>query len=191
MLTNNYSGMNSNEVNTQKKEIRKHIKALKSFRSPNDGVVASEEIFSTVENLPQFIIAQTVMLYWSLPDEVQTHSFVKKWYTSKRIVLPLVVENHLELRVFSGTSCLVETPPFGILEPQLGMPVSINEVDLVIVPGVAFDLKGNRMGRGKGYYDRLLAGRSVYKVGVCFNFQLVESVPTDEYDIKMDKIIYA
>jgi 5-formyltetrahydrofolate cyclo-ligase len=183
--------MNSIEVNTQKKELRKHIKALKSLRSPADGVKPSEEIFSIVENLPQFIMAQTVMLYWSLPDEVQTHSFVKKWYASKRIVLPLVVENHLELRVFSGTDCLVETPPFGILEPQLGMPASINEVDLVIVPGVAFDLKGNRMGRGKGYYDKLLAGGSFFKVGVCFSFQLVESVPTDEYDIKMDKIIYA
>lgn len=183
--------MNSNEVNTQKKELRKHIKALKSLRSPADGVEPSEKILSIVENLPQFIMAQTVMLYWSLPDEVQTHSFVKKWYTTKRIVLPLVVENHLELRVFSGIGCLVETPPFGILEPQLGQPASINEVEMVVVPGMAFDLKGNRMGRGKGYYDRLLAERSVYKVGVCYSFQLVESVPTDEFDILMDKIIYA
>lgn len=181
----------SDDIQYKKKELRRQIKELKLELDANAALSSSNKIFADIESLPEFKPAKSILVYWSLPDEVQTHSFIGKWYTSKNILLPLVVENDLELRVFSGMDCLEARPPFGILEPVNGALASISEVEMVIVPGVAFDLNGNRMGRGKGYYDRLLKQKNIYKVGVCFSFQLVNEVPTNNDDVKMNKIIYA
>ena len=64
-----------------------------------------------------------------------------------------------------------------------------NKIDLFLVPGVSFDVNGNRMGFGKGYYDRYLSNLDVYKIGICFEEQISESIPTDKYDVKMNEII--
>jgi 5-formyltetrahydrofolate cyclo-ligase len=181
----------SDDIQYKKKQLRRYIQELKSELDANIALSSSNKIFSEIESLPEFKAAKTILVYWSLPDEVQTHSFIDKWYTSKKILLPLVVKNNLELRVFSGMDCLEARPPFGILEPVNGALASISEVEMVIVPGVAFDLNGNRMGRGKGFYDRLLKQKDIYKVGVCFTFQIVKEVPTNNDDITMNKIIYA
>jgi 5-formyltetrahydrofolate cyclo-ligase len=78
---------------------------------------------------------------------------------------------------------------FGIPEPSGELFKDYNEIDLILVPGVAFDIENNRMGRGKAYYDKLLSSLKAFKLGVCFDFQLLQSVPTDEHDIKMDRIL--
>ena len=79
---------------------------------------------------------------------------------------------------------------YGIEEPTGALFTDYATIDLVIVPGVAFDRDGNRLGRGKGYYDRLLPRiPSAYKVGICFPFQIVEEVPAEPFDIRMDEII--
>ncbi|HQG08910.1 MAG TPA: 5-formyltetrahydrofolate cyclo-ligase, partial [Dysgonamonadaceae bacterium] len=67
--------------------------------------------------------------------------------------------------------------------------VDFDSIDLIIVPGVAFDRKLNRLGRGKGYYDRLLSQLKSPKIGICFDFQLLESIPVEDWDIKMDMIV--
>lgn len=152
---------------------------------------ASRKIFTEVEKLPEFIKCKHVLAYWSLPDEVNTHAFVQKWYKKKIVSLPVVVGNNLELRVFNGMDCMKRGDSFGILEPSESRLVNSDEIGIVIVPGVAFDKDGNRLGRGKGYYDSLLSDRNVYKVGVCFEFQILEKVATSSHDIKMNKIIYA
>lgn len=149
----------------------------------------SKDIFDQIEALDQFKAAKTVLAYWSMPDEVSTHDFVKKWHTEKRILLPLVVGDILELRVFTGMDCMVVGPSFGILEPQKGTPYTNELIDFAVIPGVAFDLAGNRLGRGKGYYDKLLKQQTTYKVGVAFSFQVVASVPVDNFDIPMDLIV--
>ncbi len=141
-----------------------------------------------LESHPAFRAAQTILLYYSMKDEVQTHDFVEKWSKDKRILLPVVVDNDLELRVYSGIQSL-RIGSYGIEEP-VGEPFTDYEsIDMVIVPGVAFDLSGRRLGHGKGYYDRLLPHISAYKAGICFPFQLVEEVPSEEFDIRMDTII--
>lgn len=175
--------------NELKKQLRQKIKEKKRVIDKQTLTVDSRKIFQLVEKLPEFVSAKTILAYWSLPDEVQTHDFILKWYNQKQIVLPLVKGDNLELRLFSGMNCMAEGVAFGILEPQKGEPVNEQEIDFGIIPGVAFDLCGNRMGRGKGYYDKLLKNISIYKVGVCFDFQIVEKVPTDSFDIPMDKII--
>lgn len=148
----------------------------------------SDEILALLENHPVFQAAQTVLLYHSLNDEVNTHSFIQKWSNRKRILLPVVKDNDLELRVYTGPEDL-KTGKFGIKEP-VGVPFTdYASIDIAIIPGVAFDHKGNRLGRGKGYYDRLLPYIPAYKVGICFPFQLIEEVPAEEFDIRMDLII--
>jgi 5-formyltetrahydrofolate cyclo-ligase len=127
-------------------------------------------------------------MYYSLKDEVQTDAFIEKWYQQKNILLPVVQGEDLILRQYTGKESL-QTGAYHIEEPVGEVFSSYQKIDAVIVPGVAFDKKGNRLGRGKGYYDRLLPQLKATKIGICFPFQLVEEVPTEPFDIKMDKII--
>lgn len=129
------------------------------------------------------------MLYHSLSDEVDTHAFIRKWSRKKRILLPVVIGDNLELRIYTGPEDLA-IGAYGIEEP-IGEPFTdFAAIDFIAVPGVAFDRSGNRLGRGKGYYDRLLPRiPSAFKAGICFPFQLVEEVPAESFDIRMDEII--
>lgn len=149
----------------------------------------SEKILKRLEETELFRQASCVALYYSIPGEVQTAAFVEKWYDRKQLLLPLVVGDDLRLLPYNGLDSL--TPgAFGIPEPiDTDTTVKESEIDLIIVPGVAFDRKLNRMGRGKGYYDRLLSTLQVPKIGICFDFQLQESVPVEPFDRKMDMVI--
>lgn len=151
----------------------------------------SAEILAALETHPAFRAANIILLYHSLPDEVDTHDFIRKWSTKKKkqILLPVVVGDDLELRVYTGPADL--TPgAYGIEEPTGALFTDYAAIDFIAVPGVAFDRNGNRLGRGKGYYDRLLPRiPSAYKAGICFPFQLVEEVPAEPFDIRMDEVI--
>lgn len=129
------------------------------------------------------------MLYHSLKDEVDTHAFIRKWSREKRILLPVVTGDDLELRLYTGPEDLT-VGAYGIEEPTGALFTDYSAIDLIVVPGVAFDRDGNRLGRGKGYYDRLLPRiPSAYKIGICFPFQVVDEVPAEPFDIRMDEII--
>ena len=151
----------------------------------------SEQILGRVEQLPQFREAGTVLAYYSLADELFTHDFVQRWADKKTILLPKVVGEDLTLHRYTDRQSLREGA-FGIMEPCTPEFTDYAAVDMVIVPGVAFDRLGNRLGRGRGYYDRLFASRlpqNIYKMGVCYPFQLVESVPTEPCDVQMDEVV--
>jgi 5-formyltetrahydrofolate cyclo-ligase len=183
--------IDSSYINEQKKQIRKTVKEHKSKFDINLSEIASNKIFGELEKLPEFFNAKTVLAYWSLADEVNTHTFINNWYKTKRFLLPLVIGSELELRVFSGIQSMSKGPSFGIMEPINGDVVSIEEVDFAIIPGVAYDLRGNRLGRGKGYYDKLLSNKSIFKIGICFAFQVFPQIPVDRFDIPVDKVIFA
>jgi len=140
---------------------------------------------------PRVVQANTVMFYHSLPDEVYTHEAVNQLVKmGKRVLLPVVInEQDLEIRQYQGPQDL-KLGAMNILEPA-GQPfTAYQEIETVLVPGMSFDPQGNRLGRGKGYYDRFLAQvPQAYKIGVCFDFQKVGEVPTDENDIKMDEVV--
>ncbi|OFY21636.1 MAG: 5-formyltetrahydrofolate cyclo-ligase [Bacteroidetes bacterium GWF2_33_38] len=162
---------------------------IKANFSLESKIEKSKLIWKKIESLKVFQDSKIVMLYWSMSNEVFTHEFILKWVKSKRIILPSVQGDVLILKEFNGFQNMKVGESFGILEPQ-GMDfMEINSIDLIIVPGVAFDIKNNRMGRGKAYYDKLLLSTKAYKLGVCFDFQLFKKIPVDEFDVKMDKII--
>lgn len=170
-----------------KKELRLHIKTLKKQHSKDELKRQSELILEKLENHKSFIEAKTVMLYSSLPDEVQTHDFLAKWRNEKKIILPTVVgDDIIPVELTKDTDFAIGD--FNILEPQ--NEAYTGTYDLIVVPGVAFDKNGNRLGRGKGYYDRFLCKHlEVKRIGICFDFQFVDEVPTENNDIKMHEVL--
>lgn len=171
----------------EKKELRAQIKALKRQHTKEQLVEQSEKILARLEQHPDFVKAEKVMLYNALPDEVQTLNFLEKWHLRKTIILPTVVGDDI-IPVEYAKETTFAVGDFNILEPQ-NEPYT-GDFDLMIVPGVAFDRKGNRLGRGKGYYDRFLSQHlAVKRIGICFDFQLVDEVPAEPFDIRMDEVI--
>lgn len=173
-----------------KQELRRQIRAAKKAVPFCEKLQRSLAIMRQVEEMPEFIAADTVLLYWSMEDEVQTQDFVRKWYQKKQILLPCVDGDDLILRQFTGMDCMKSGEQFGIGEPCGEAYTTLEKIDMIIVPGVAFDRQDNRMGRGRGFYDRMLKSTpNAYKVGVAFNFQVLDSIPTEPFDVPMDKII--
>ena len=171
----------------EKKELRAHIKALKKQHTKEQLMEQSEKILAKLERHPDFIKAERVMLYNPLPDEVQTQACLGKWHLKKQIILPTVVGDDI-VPVAYGKDTAFAVGDFNILEPQ-------NEhyqggYDFIIVPSVALDRKCNRIGSERGYDDGLLCQHlDVKRIGICFDFQLVEKVPTEPLDIRMDEVI--
>ena len=171
----------------EKKELRALIKTLKKQHTKEQLMEQSEAILAKLELHPDFVKAENVMLYSALPDEVQTQAFLEKWHLKKRIILPTVVGDDI-IPVEYGKDTAFAVGDFNIMEPQ-NEPYK-GDFDLIVVPGVAFDRHGNRLGRGRGYYDRFLCQHlNVKRIGICFDFQLVDEVPAEAFDIRMEEVI--
>lgn len=175
----------SKQMVDRKNNIRRQMQLLSIKKSKEDKKKDAEIIFAKIESLEQFKIAQTILLYWSTKNEMPTHDFVEKWKDEKTILLPSVVGNDIILKKY--TKNLMQGA-LGIWEPDTAENYQ-GVVDLAIIPGVAFDRKRNRLGRGKGFYDRFLTNTNCFKIGVCFDFQLLLAIPVNDNDIKMDLII--
>lgn len=135
--------------------------------------------------------AKTVWLYAALADEVALmHLFEDARQHGKRIVLPVVDGNYLQIRVYDPQH-FVTQGQYNIKEPTIHCPMltNLSEIDLAIIPGRAFTLDGLRMGRGKGYYDRILHSIHCPKWGVAFACQIVDELPADPWDVPLDRII--
>ena len=177
------------KIQDQKKIIRKEIRKLKKDLSLEEKMLLSELVLKNVEKDISFINSKTILAYWSMKDEVNTHSFIIKWSKSKDIYLPVVIGNDLGFRKYSDESELKKDSKFGIYEPLGAKLNDYSLIDYAIIPGVAFDSNNNRLGRGRAFYDKILNSINAIKVGICFNFQFIESVPTEPTDIKMDRVI--
>lgn len=140
---------------------------------------------------PRLLQAQTVLLYYSLPDEVCTHTLVDTLcQQDKMVLLPVVVgDGVMEIRRYAGRQDLCEGA-YGILEPAGERFDHLQDIELAVVPGMAFDDEGHRLGRGKGYYDRFLPLiPHCYKIGVCFDFQRLPHIPVVSTDVPVDEVI--
>lgn len=173
-----------------KTEIRRRMRELKRAVTAEEKLRRSETVMRSVEQLPEFQRARVVLLYWSMADEVQTHAFVERWYRAKTLLLPCVDGDDLVLRQYTGPECMVAGEQFGIGEPTGEEWKDLGAVELIVVPGVAFDKQNNRMGRGRGFYDRLLKSTpNAVKVGVAYDFQMLDAIPVEPHDVKMNRVI--
>ena len=172
-----------------KKELRQQIKQLKAMTPLAVRQVEAPMVFSTIEKMAVWQQAQHILCYWSLPDELPTHESVNQWLTDgKNIYLPRVKGDDLEIVPYHGSQSLDDNNKFHIGEP-VGEPVDASCLELIIVPAVALDGKRNRLGRGKGFYDRLLSTCDCPTIGVVCDFQLVDEVPVEPHDRPLDCIV--
>lgn len=157
--------------------------------APVSACNASDAVVASVESDALFHEARTVLCYMAIPGEVELHPAFARWQEiGKRIALPLVVGDELVLKEYDPANL---RPGYrGISEPGDDAPViAPDEIDLALVPGVAFTPDGFRLGRGKGFYDRLLPKLRCPKYGVCFPFRIVPQLPVDPWDVKLDKVM--
>lgn len=182
-------------VDEQKATLRKQAHENRNAQEDKDEL--SRRICETFVELPEYAAAKTVMYYVDVRAEVRTrHELPRAIDGDKRIVVPYCVDGELELFLLESMDEL-ETGMYKILEPSVDLrdvpekKIPVEELDLVMVPGVAFDARGARMGHGKGYYDKLLenARPDTPLVALAFECQMFPEIPVREHDVFMDKVI--
>jgi len=151
---------------------------------------ACERLVST----PQFQDASTVMMFLSLPHEVDTsEAILSAWQLGKIVAVPKVSwqQRHMIPVQIDTLETGFSTGTSGLQNPTAGVPVPFGQIDLVVTPGLGFDRKGNRLGRGAAYYDRFFANKELKasRCGFAFAEQLVDSIPAAEHDEPMDFIV--
>ncbi len=170
--------------------IRQSHRERRKGLTPNLRKEKSEAIRSRLEALDEFKSAEKILVFLSKDDEVDTHGLVQDALDQARKVFAPRVDGE-ELLIYPIKSWDdLEQGDFGILEPALH-PDSTHpaEMDLILVPGLAFDKKGHRLGYGKGFYDRLLKATKGLKVGLAFDEDLIEELPAEEHDVPLDLIV--
>lgn len=179
----------------EKKEIRKRILKLREELDVNNKEIADNLIKSTLLGTSYYKSAKKIFIYVSYKNEVDTKEIIKKAISDgKEIYIPRteIETKHMEAIKITSLDNLLENK-YGILEPRLEEKfIDPNELDLIIVPGVGFDKYGGRIGYGAGYYDRYfkrIRNRNMKKIALAYDFQIIDKVPMDEYDEKMDGLI--
>jgi 5-formyltetrahydrofolate cyclo-ligase len=174
-----------------KQEIRKQVEARRATLDPRWAEAASARIIRDFQTLEAFQSAGTIALYMAIGGEVNLDPlFPECWKSGKRTCIPVF---NTEAKLYEMAEITHETDyktgHYGIREPISPTPFPMHEIDLVAVPGVAFDRKGRRLGRGGGYYDRLLAGFSGLSVALAFDFQILPAIPTEPHDRPVDALV--
>lgn len=177
----------------EKKELRRYIRAEKQKYSKAELAQFSAEIVQGLLRHPRVIEAQTILLYHALPDEVDTTALLSALQSQgKTLLLPKVIsDTDMTIHRYHGEETLRKDDSFGIMEPDNAPFTDYSSIDLMIIPGMAFDNQCHRLGRGKGYYDRFLSKvpADKYKLGVCFSFQMLPEVPSEATDILMNEVV--
>lgn len=176
-----------------KKEMRKKILSIRNNMSKEDVENNSNAIMDIILSLDIYKLSKVVFIYMDFKNEVITSNLIRHMLSEKkRVVIPYTDTISTVLipsEITKEDDMILNT--FGYYEPKNISPVAIKDIDLVIVPGVIFDKNLNRIGFGKGYYDKILnqLKPSAKKLAVAHEFQVLEKIPTEEHDVKMDMII--
>lgn len=170
-----------------KESIRLRIKSRKSLLSDDERRSAAERVFGMLEKTAAFMLADNILMYHSLPDELSTREFIDRWHTRKRFFLPRV--NGVNLDILPYDRSRLHLGAFNIEEPDGDETADIDAIELIVVPGVAYDRQGNRIGRGKGYYDRLLRDTRAVTIGVAYSCQMCDDIEPDDFDVPVHYVI--
>jgi len=176
-----------------KRRIREEILSRRDKEPEDLRGKKSRRIKKRLFSLREFKSAHTILFYYSKGSEVETKEMMEEaLLEGKRILLPKVRGREIYLGEIKDLEKDVEKGRFGILEPkETSKKTTPREINLVILPGIAFDLKGRRIGYGKGYYDRFLKKfpRTTPLIGLAYDFQVVNSLPGKRHDRRVGKII--
>jgi len=177
-----------------KKEIRSTILKKRNNMLFSEVLEKSERIKELVFQMDEFKDAKTILFYVSYDNEVYTHEMIKESLEiKKQVIVPKTDMNKRTILCSSLTKWDdLFIGAYNILEPRQEClnEVSLESIDLIIIPGIAFDYQGNRIGHGMGYYDRLLKKKiNAHCLGLAFELQIVNNIPTAPHDVKVEKIV--
>ncbi|MDD5246184.1 MAG: 5-formyltetrahydrofolate cyclo-ligase [Candidatus Omnitrophica bacterium] len=187
--------MDNGQVRLTKRRIRSKILLRLKTQKEDDRERKSRLIKGKLFRTLLFKKAKIIMFYIAFDGEVKTEEMIKEAQNlGKKIAVPVC-----RTKCSKMTPCLLDftapliTGPYGVKEPAVKKSIKLEDLDLVIVPGVAFDKKNNRLGRGKGFYDRFLSSlpNSVPSIGLAYDFQILPSVPATKTDFGVNKVIFA
>jgi 5-formyltetrahydrofolate cyclo-ligase len=182
-------------IREAKQALRDQVRAAVTRMEPGERVTASAQARVLLAAQPLWRTAQRVLFFAPLPEELDVWPLLAvALSTAKRVALPRFVAKTKTYEV-----CQILDPRldlqvghFGIREPHSRCaPLASTRLDLILVPGVAFDLQGRRLGHGKGYYDHLLKGLSGTTCGVAFDQQIVDEVPVEPHDVRLNCVLTA
>ena len=183
----------SADVPALKVSIRNELRAKANSAPAAERAACSAKLCALLQVQPIWQKARSVLFYFPMALEPDIWPLLGQALTSgKRILLPRFVsqQNDYEVREIHDEIADLETGQFHIREPKVHCSVfPLNQLDLALVPGLGFDLNGGRLGRGQGYYDRMLARVSGHKCGVAFDWQMVKEIPWEPHDIRLNSIL--
>ena len=186
------------EVNSQsKRNLRERILTLLRNQKEEERLIKSLAISDRLFKMPELQAAKTVLFYASFDGEVETFEMMKKALNLGKIIgLPGIIGGQPDIVPTRVTSLEddLQAGPYGIQQPRMDRinRIANDDIDLIVVPGIAFDRKNNRLGRGGGYYDRFLRGFSkrTFTVGLAFDFQVLDALPdVKDHDIPVDCVL--
>lgn len=172
------------------KQINRRVVLRKRNRLSKEEIIKKskiikEKLFSSEE----YKKAKTIMFYVSFGSEVDTIDMIKESLISKTVCVPVVKEGSIIPSTIEDIKELNKKNRYSILEPSKIKKIDKKDIDLVIVPGIVFDKNNHRIGYGKGYYDNFLKDFKGKRIGLAFSLQILEIIPKDEWDVKLDKVI--
>lgn len=174
--------MNKNDLREYYINIRNNI---------DNKNIKSNIIFNKIINDELFNSSKVIGIYYSLPSEVDTHTLIEYALSIGKVVcLPKIVKDEMKFyKIDYGTR--LKKSKFGVLEPPSKKVnlILVDDIDLLIVPGICFDINRNRIGFGKGYYDKYISNHYINTIGICFSEQIIDHIKTDKHDVKVNKLI--
>ncbi|MBL7686239.1 MAG: 5-formyltetrahydrofolate cyclo-ligase [Deltaproteobacteria bacterium] len=175
-----------------KVNLRKKILAFMAQQPPFQQEALSQKIEQHLLQLTQYHSLKSVGFYIDFKGEVKTKGLIEQAFQAqKRVAVPVIHHSDSECRFCWIDSLeVLEKSSFGFLQPsKKSLLAKLNELEAIFVPGVAFSKEGDRLGRGKGFYDRVLKEFRGLKIGLAYNFQILDVIPTDAWDQKLDGIV--
>ena len=182
-----------------KSALRAHMKAVIAKTSERERNKWSEDIAKHATALGEWDLSPILLAFLPMTGEVDTTGIISRAFKTGKVVgLPRMYGEDIEFHKIDTPDGPWDPHPYGVKEPAASLPIidPCSDEDIyVITPGLCFDREGNRLGFGRGYYDRLITrcrvvkSRTIFFAAVCFNIQLVESIPVDEHDCVVDAII--
>lgn len=175
-------------VSVQKAALRKHLLEKRDAISAELRNISSKKIYKNLKQVDSYINSQNVACYFPIGSEVDTHNIMLDILEhGKHILLPKIVDNSLEFYDIPNLGKL-EKGSFDIMEPKDSCKKA-EKIDCVLVPTIGVSKSGDRLGYGKGYYDKFLSSTKAIKISLTYSRQVVKSIPSEHYDIKIDLIV--
>ncbi len=182
--------MKSGELKRAKRRIRRDVLAARDALLPEERMALGERVVERFLALPAVERAGSVMAFWAFGSEVPTARLIERLHASGTTVALPRIEGRELVPVAFGSGDPTVTTPFGAEEPVDGVPLEPAALDVVAVPGLAFDRDCGRIGYGGGFYDRFLRGVEAFTVGLAFGLQVVDrELPRGHFDLRLDAVV--